>query len=434
MNTSKRPALGGSFVLKALGGVARLVAYLAVFVVATNLMDRDQYGEAQQILSLVALIAAIADFGISGSLRRFLGELETDRPAQTRPFLVRTAGVALAISAAAAVVLVVLRQPFAGWIEAPQLPALAYLAGPLLVLTVLNMQLGATFDGLERFDVQAWISVLYALALGGAAFVGLWLEPVAGRLVAAYVIATTTSGIIALGTVVWVTRGRRRERGFELPSSLRYGGWVFLATVNGLAIHRINVLFVGGYHDGSEVALYSVADRFFQIPIMGLFLFVGVMAPRATRLFTAGDHGGLQRLYQVCNGLAGVCFGGAIVGMFVLMPWIVVWMFPKYPDAVPLIRVLLPVAILRIFGSLAGGGLLIAAGRAREAAVISITATVLTVIGDAVLVPSMGSWGAVWVTVVIQSIASIALVVMAMRLLKLRFRVSFRGARDVLGV
>ena len=55
-------------------------------------------------------------------------------------------------------------------------------------------------------------------------------------------------------------------------------------------------------------------------------------------------------------------------------------------------------------------------------------------IGDAVLVPSMGSWGAVWVTVVIQSIASIALVVMAMRLLKLRFRVSFRGARDVLGV
>ena len=433
MTTSTRPALGGSFVLKALGGVARLVAYLAVFVVATNFMDRDQYGEAQQILSLVALIAAIADFGISGSLRRFLGQLETDRPAQTRPFLLRTAGVALAISVGAALALVILRQPLAGWIEAPQLPALACMAGPLLVLTVLNMQLGATFDGLERFDVQAWISVLYALALGGAAFVGLWLEPVAGRLVAAYVVATTTSGVIALGTVAWVTRGRRRERGFELPSSLRYGGWVFLATVNGLAIHRINVLFVGGYHDGSEVALYSVADRFFQIPIMGLFLFVGVMAPRATRLFTAGDHGGLQRLYQVCNGLAGVCFGAAIVAMIAFMPLVVTLMFPKYPDAVPLIRVLLPVAVLRIFGSLAGGGLLIATGHAREAAVISIAATALTVIGDAVLVPSMGSWGAVWVTVVIQSAASVALVVLAMRLLKLRFRVSFRGAREVLG-
>jgi len=427
-----RPALGGSFAWKLAGGAARLVAYVLVFLVATRLMSREQYGEAQQILALTALLAAIADFGISGAIRRFLGELEELRPAQTRRYLVRTFAQALGVSVLFAAAVFVLRDPVASWFESPLLVSLAFLAAPLIVLIVLSMQVTAALDGLERFQVQAVIGVLYSLVLGGTTVVALSIAPGARELVLAYVVANALAVVLAGGAVVWLTRGRGRPVSEPLPSSLKYGAWVFLATINGLAVHRINVLVVGGFHDSSEVALYAVADRFFQIPLMGLFLLVGVIAPRAARLVAASDRGGLQKLFEVCNGVIAGVFGLAVAAMFVAVPLMVVLLFPKYPDAGPLIRALLPLAVIRSFGGLAGGGFLIATGHARAVAVISLTATALTLIGDVLLVPGHGSWGAVWVTVAVQTFASIALVAMAVRRMDLRFRLSFRGAREVL--
>jgi len=432
MGDAGRRGLGGSFAWKLIGGAARLVTYVLVFLVATRLMSREQYGEAQQILALTALLAAFADFGISGAIRRFVGELEELRPGQTRRYLFRTFAVALGVSLVAAAAVFVLRGSFAAWFESPLLVSLAFLAAPLVVLTVLNMQVTAALDGLERFDVQVAITVPYALVLGGVTIVALSINPGAQELVLAYVVANCTSVGLACATIVWLTRGRERAPRQPLPSSLKYGAWVFLATVSGLAVHRINVLVVGAYHDSSEVALYAVADRFFQIPIMGLFLLVGVVAPRAARLAAASDREGLQHLYQVCNGVVGSLFGVAVVAMFAAVPLMVVLLFPKYPDAGPLIRILLPVAIVRSFGGLAGGGMLIATGHARAVAVVSVVATVMTIGGDVVFVPLYGSLGAVWVTVVVQTASSIALVVLATRRMGLRFRLSFRGARQVL--
>ena len=432
MADARRRGLGGSFAWKLAGGAARLVAYVLVFLVATRLMSREQYGEAQQILALTALLAAFADFGISGAIRRFLGELEELRPAQTRRYLVRTFAQALGVSVLFAAAVFVLRGSFADWFESPLLVTLAVLAAPLVVLTVLNMQVTAALDGLERFRVQAAIGVLYSLVLGGTTVVALTITPGARELVLAYVVGNCVSVGLAGVAIVWLTRGRGRAAFEPLPSSLKYGYWVFLATVNGLAVHRINVLVVGGYHDASEVALYAVADRFFQIPLMGLFLLVGVIAPRAARLAAASDREGLQKLFEVCNGMVAALFGLAVVAMFAAVPLMIVLLFPRYPDAGPLIRALLPVAIIRSFGGLAGGGFLIATGHARSVAVISLTATALTIVGDVLFVPVYGSWGAVWVMVVVQTLASIALVGLAIRRMSLKFRLSFRGAREVL--
>ena len=140
---------------KGSGGVARGVAYVTVFLAGTNLLSRDQYGEAQQLLSLVALAAAIADLGISGSIRTFVGTLAVRDPASTRRFLMQTFARSTSIALLAAALVVGLRHLLAAWFDSPLLAELAWLAAPLLVLTVLNLQLNATLDGLERFGSQA---------------------------------------------------------------------------------------------------------------------------------------------------------------------------------------------------------------------------------------------------------------------------------------
>jgi O-antigen/teichoic acid export membrane protein len=409
------------------------VAYVTVFLAGTNLLSRDQYGEAQQLLSLVALGAAIADLGISGSLRTFIGRLAVQDPASTRRFLLNTFAASTSIAVLAAALVVGLRHLLAQWFDSPLLAELAWLAAPLLVLTVLNLQLNATLDGLERFGVQALAAVFYSALLGGGVVIALSADPVAASLVRAYSVAMAVIALVGVALIAWATRGQGEpSRGVELPSSLRYGAWVFMATLFGLVASRMNVLIVGLFHSNDEVALYSVADRFFQIPILGLFLFVGVLAPRATRLYAAGDREGLQRLYQVCNGLAALAFGGVVLTLLLICTPMIEHLFPKYPDAIPLIRWLLPVGLFRAFGGIAMGGLLIATGHARQAAVLSLAATALNMIGDVIFVPQYGAVGAVYVTVAVQSATAVGGVVLATKLLKLKFRLSSRGWRSVL--
>jgi len=409
------------------------VAYVTVFLAGTNLLSRDQYGEAQQLLSLVALAAAIADLGISGSIRTFVGTLAVRDPASTRRFLMQTFARSTSIALLAAALVVGLRHLLAAWFDSPLLAELAWLAAPLLVLTVLNLQLNATLDGLERFGSQALAAAFYAVLLGGGVVIALLAEPVAASLVRAYSLAMAVIALVGVVMIAWFTRGQGEPAtDAELPPGVRYGAWVFLATLFGLATSRLNVLVVGLFHSSDEVALYSVADRFFQIPILGLFLFVGVLAPRATRLYTQGDGDGLQKLYQVCNGLAGLAFGAVIVALLVVCTPMITHLFPKYPDAIPLIRWLLPIGLFRAFGGIAMGGLLIATGHARQAAVLSVGATIVNLVGALVLVPTLGAMGAVYVTVVVQIATAVAGVVLATRLLELRFRLSFRGAKAVL--
>ncbi len=429
--TPLRP-LGGSFAWKLTGGGTRFVAYVAVFLLATNLLSREQYGEAQQVLAVVAVAAAFADFGLSGSMRRFLGQLAMTNPGVIRPFLLRTCALATVLALAGGAVMVVAREPLAAWFESPLLTALIWLAAPLTVFWVLNVLLSAVLDGLERFDLQAGTASLYAVALGGGTAVFLLATPDAAALVWAYLVSHVAVVLVMAVLILWVTTGRWRAHGRDVPAPLAYGGWVFLATIGGLIMSRVNTLVIGMYHDAGEVALYSVADRFFQIPLMGSFLLVGVIGPRASRLEAAGDRRGLQALFQVSNGGIGLLFGAALLVIFAATPLIVGLMFSKYPDSVPLIRVLLPLGLLRTFGGIAAGGFLIACGPPPAVAVVSGISTILVVTGDLLFVPAHGAWGAVYVSLVVQGTAAIVGVVLVTRLLGIRFGMSLRGARALL--
>ena len=430
-STPLRP-LGGSFAWKLTGGGSRFIAYVAVFLLAANLLSREHYGEAQQVLAVVAVAAAFADFGLSGSMRRFLGQLAMTRPAVMRPFLLRTTAPATGLALLGGAVMFLAREPLARWFESPLLTALIWLAAPLTVFWVLNVLLSSVLDGLERFDLQAGTATLYALALGGGTAFFLLGNPDAAALVWAYLVSHVAVVLVMAVLVVWATSGSWRAGGESVPAPMAYGGWVFLATIGGLIVSRVNTLVIGAYHGADEVALYSVADRFFQIPLMGSFLLVGVIGPRASRLEAAGDRRGLQDLFRVSNGGIGLLFGAALAVIFLATPLIVSLMFSKYPDAVPLIRVLLPLGLLRTFGGIAAGGFLIACGHARAVAVVSVISMVLVVTGDLVFVPVHGSWGAIWVSVVVQGTAAMVGVVLVGKLLKIRFGMSLRGARELL--
>jgi hypothetical protein len=52
--------------------------------------------------------------------------------------------------------------------------------------------------------------------------------------------------------------------------------------------------------------------------------------------------------------------------------------------------------------------------------------------GDLLFVPAHGAWGAVYVSLVVQGTAAVIGVILVTRLLRIRFGMSLRGARELL--
>lgn len=430
-----RPALGVSLLWKGIDGFARFLAYVGVFLIATNLLTRDQYGEAQKILSMVVIVSGAADFGLSGASRWFVGRLEVQRPHLIRPYVVRSVLTVLLMAMLAAAAVVLLRAPIATLTRSSELEALIWIVAGLVVLMSLNNLQAAIIGSLERFGAQAAVGVVLSAGTIAATVWCLWQRPDAHGLVLAYLLASIPAVVLELAILVWATGGSlasaapaERE---APPSPLGYGWWVFLAGLGGLVINRMNVLLIGAYHDNSEVAAYSVAERFYLLPALGILLFVQVVAPRIARLQADGDQAGIQQVFQVVNGIVLVFFAAITVTLCVGCGPLLAVISPKYTDTVPLIWILMTSVLPRILATLALG-LLIASGRPKPVVAITFATVGLTFIGGLVVVPASGALGIVWVTAAVQLVMGVAAIATCCKLMGLRFRVTLRGARQVL--
>jgi len=421
--------------LKGVDGFARFLSYVGVFLLATNLLTRGDYGEAQKILAMVAIVAGAADFGMSGASRYFVGKLEVHQPHLIRPYVLRTVLTVLALGVLAAGAVVALRHPIAGLTHSTELPALAWIAAALVVLMALNNLQAAVIGSLERFGLQATVGVVFSTATLGATVWCLWTRPDAGGLLLAYTVSSIPAVLLELGILVWVTGGSSppdAEAAKERPPSpLGFGWWVFLAGLGGLIINRMNVLLIGLFHDNSEVAAYSVAERFYMLPALGILLFVQVVAPRIARLQADGDRAGIQRVYGVVNGLVAVLFATITLALCVGCGPLLEVISPKYTDTVPLIWILMSTVLPRILATVALG-MLIAAGRPRPVVAITFATLALTFVAGMIVVPGAGAMGIVWVTAAVQLVMAVVGIATACRLMGLRFSVTLRGAWDVL--
>jgi O-antigen/teichoic acid export membrane protein len=199
-----------------------------------------------------------------------------------------------------------------------------------------------------------------------------------------------------------------------------------------MVLLRGSVLLVGLFQDAEEVALFAVADRFFSIPALGMTLFAGVVAARMARLWTAGDHTGMQRVYEISLGVAAVSFGAGILTLMLTTTPLLHAVSPKYPDAAPLIWILLAVSLPRVLGLVASVGVLLATGKAGPLVLATVVEVAATTAGAALFVPRYGALGMAVVAAVVHAGFAAASILMVRRHMGLRFRITLRGAREVL--
>ena len=250
------------------------------------------------------------------------------------------------------------------------------------------------FIARERVILNVVIGVTtQTLYLTGCVIV-LWLAP---SLAAFLALNLARSLIMALATV-WAT-GRfleRHEFRWDL-GVIREGAPFLLIGVLNLLRRNIDALLLGFLISYETVGHYQLALRVVQASLFIPLAVGSAFFPQlAARRLDAANR---RALLGGVGALAGVGVVGAAIAAIAAVPLATVLFGPVAASVAPLLRwlgLLLPLAFLDRFL----GSALQALGQERLVLRASVLATIASVAGNCVLIPLLGSFGAVWAILV----------------------------------
>jgi O-antigen/teichoic acid export membrane protein len=280
--------------------------------------------------------------------------------------------------------------------------AVSAVAWALPLGSVMLVSLAATrgFGGVLPFNLVGNIAVplsrpvavLAVTVLGGGVMAAAlsWVLPlVPAVLVALWVLARQVSAFERRrevhGQLLPTREVLRRVLGFGLPRTM--------SSALEQSIIWFDVVLVGVIAGSAAAGIYGAASRFVGAGVIVLTALRIVVAPRFSAFLADNRHTEVQQLYTVTASWV-LLFGGPIyvlLGCF--SPTVLGWLGPDFGEGVSSMVVLCFGALLL----LAGGNvqsLLLMSGRSGWGAVNKLTVFVVNVIGNVVLIPQIGLFGA----------------------------------------
>ncbi|HSB11852.1 MAG TPA: oligosaccharide flippase family protein [Blastocatellia bacterium] len=362
-----------------------MVAGFFASIIQGRWMEPREMGRFAFCLSIIVVTSLVFEFGISSAGARVLAiarNRESERQALGALILMTIAisvVFSLAIAAAAEPIDLIFDKDVRWLFIATA--ALAFFQ-PFQLLVEQSCQ---GLNQIRRLSV-------FQLTMAGCYLVGLIVLVVSRRLTAGTALGAYLMGIgvAAAWTLIRMQPSFKSATGFirlTLKETRGYGFNLYLARISGLASSRSDQLAIGYFIPGtSALGMYAIAQKFSNpIAIMGRSL--------ATTRFRAFAR--LTRVPARIIRWNSAAVLAASIGLVVLGPFVLRFVFPKYSDAVPL---LVPFAVMNLFvGLFQPYNIFLAShGRGAELRNIVFIAGLATIAALVIAVPRFGIAGAAW--------------------------------------
>ena len=367
--------------------LARLLTAVGVFIVMARVWGAQEFGVFLYPYTIASLVAMIVDYGYSLQLVRDVGA----EPHRVEEIVSRALRVKVVLAAA-----VLLGVAVAGFFMSNAREQRVLLVVLTLSTTVNSFAqfLNLPFRGLARFEgetrVVVWANGLHFV------FVCVALAAGAGATAVAFVFLLSRGAYLCLSVIAyrqvpggmdWMT-GTRSLVGRDLATGLPYGVHVALATL----YFQVDTLLVQYYLGSEGVGLYQVAVRL----VMGAMIVPDVLS-NVYLPALAGAHSDPKRVYYLAERMmrhlaaAGlVCLGCFTFGADILVRTLY---GPRYVPLQSFLPLFGPVVYLRFLGA-CYGVLLTMSGRQSVRAAAVIAAFVVSLLGNALVIPKYGLVGA----------------------------------------
>ena len=253
------------------------------------------------------------------------------------------------------------------------LAALPWLALAIPLLTVESVLTGA-LTGRERFlalNIRAAIGAAITQAL--PLLLVFAIAPTLTVAVIATVLARFASVALFAGiTLRTMGSGLRPQFGGTtmVRELIGYGGWVSIGSAIGPLVANLDRLLIGALAGPVAVALYTVPYQLVTRGAMVSRAIAGALFPRMAQTDTPSRRELAIRAMRFNAGLMTV---PCVIGVFLMEPFLSVWIGPDFALTAALIGQLLVVTLLLNALSLVAANLIEADARPREAAFIQLS-------------------------------------------------------------
>jgi O-antigen/teichoic acid export membrane protein len=402
-------------VLKAAGVVMALAGQVA----AARLLGVEAFGIYATVLAATTVCGLLAGAGMPLCSVRFLS-VYTERAdwAQHRGFLRTALWLTVASSVATMAALLALFAALPGLRGMLGAMVAGALLVPLLSLTalaisiLLSRQMPLRAEALGNVSRQA----LMLAMLGTAMLLGLRVDAVGvvwlTVLASALALSLMAAALLPMLARHWQGPVVTAERGAWLAS-----GGAFLVTTAAYAlVERVDTILVSALLSPAEAGPYAASSRLALLVGVALAPVNALLGSMGARFLARGDRAGLQRVMGqgalISSGLGLLLAGGLVV----LGPFLLALFGAGFSGGVAALAVL---AAGQAAVALAGpaGGLLAMAGHNRHLVAAMLACVAVDIVLCLALIPSIGPAGAAIATAVSLTLNSIALSVMARRLL-----------------
>lgn len=392
---------GGSAIFLLPQAVGSVLSQLGLVAIA-RIAGPAEFGELAAGIAVVGICATLADAGVSNRLLQEYSGREWDRQAVTLGLRLR-----LLLHAGASLIgaLLVVAAPGSG---AVIVGALLLALGPYAVVT--NAYLVERLKG-RWFTSSAWLAADSFVLSAGA---------LAGLLVTREMIgAVFAVPVMLVGLAAIVPRQVRVRPGFVAPRQAASTLWSsrhFLVLAVAVAVYsRADRVVLQLLNGSSVTGQYAAAyNLLFGVALVGVALNAVLLAEFVQ---CRREQGQMRKAFRV-SVLGSALLGTAIMAFaLVLAPQIISLLYgAQYGDAVQLLRILSPLAVLYCVNPVTTT-LLMARGQERVSARIAVMSVVLALICYPIGALTMGAAGAAIASVGIETVGGGLQMVVALGLL-----------------
>lgn len=380
------------------------------------------------LFSVLAVFYLIADFGLSQTIAKFTAEYNTTQSGEISK-LISTVLCNFAINAGVTYLLILCSAPLlARSFDAKMLSALLRIGG-LFVVARIGVEVAAgVLRGFHNFRIASIATVaVTVLEICTYGILFYFFSPTLTVLVLIRSVFFCINLLcISVFLVVFLRKQKHRISISSIRISIfrsivRFSFPIGIAMLSYYLYTKADVVILGLLSVKGEIALYNVADILFQMPLMLVAAYVSVISPQVTSFYYGNRHDKVQALFS--SSLTVITIPMLIVAsLFMIIPGVFLWiLFPDYPEADILLRILAPLLICKGVGGVASGAFLVSTGHPEILARVTAVGALLNIVFDVLLIPRYGAAGAIVTTTIIHALSIIFSVWYVCRTLTLRF-------------
>ena len=376
-------------------------------VVLARLLTPNEYGLFFLTISIFSFFKVFTRLGIARSAGRYIAEYKEEKPDQI-PHIIRTAAAVNSVTVGIAViVLIVGHQQIAELVRQPELAPLLLFGVVYLSFTTFATFLSKVWQGFEAITLASIITI--CSQVGRLVFSVGFVVAGFGAMGALGGYTVATSIPVVIGTVILyrnyyavgesvsaVESGlRRRIIEYSIPIT---------ATNTADRIDKqIDTILIGFFLSPVAVGQYVIGKKvvkFIETPMNAVGF---TLSPTFGAQKAEGNITRASRIYEVALSHILLLYIPAGAGMILVAdPFVRLFFGSDYSGAVPVLQVLGVFAVLKAVTKLSGNGLDFL-GRARSRAIAKTVTSVLNVVLNVALIPTVGIVGAALATVVTYS-------------------------------